>query len=60
MEEKMTDKDKSTFLNNFYKWLFNEEERSPIGFIPMLFIIIIVSTVVCLFLLSIGRAIMWI
>mgnify|MGYP003150533209 FL=1 len=56
----MTNKDENTFLNNFYKWLFNEEERSPIGFIPMLFIIIIVSTVVCLFLLSIGRAIMWI
>ena len=42
------------------KWLFTKEELSPIGFIPLLFIIIVLSTVICLFVLSVGRAIMWI
>jgi len=47
-------------LNRLYEWLFSQEEREPIGFIPLFFIIIIVSTTVCLFILSVGRAIMWI
>ncbi len=46
-------------LNKLYEWLFTEEERSPIGFIPLFFIIVIISTVVCLFMMSVGRAIMW-
>jgi len=47
-------------LDKLYEWLFDEEERSPIGFIPLFFTIIIVSAMVCLFIISIGRAIMWI
>jgi len=47
-------------LNELYKWLFTEEERAPIGFIPLFFLIIVISTVVCLFIISVGRAIMWI
>jgi len=58
--EKMMDKYKSSFLNNCYEWLFSEEERKPIGFIPLFFMIILISTVVCIFILSVSRAIMWI
>ena len=54
------DKYKNSFLNNCYEWLFNEEERSPMGFILLFFIIIIISATVCLFILSVGRAMMWI
>ena len=56
----MMDKNKSTFLNNCYEWLFSEIERKPIGFIPLFFMIILISTVVCIFILSVSRAIMWI
>ena len=54
------DKNKSTFLNNCYEWLFSEEERKPIGFIPLFFMIILISATVCIFILSVSRAIMWI
>jgi len=47
-------------LNKLYEWLFTEEERNPIGYIPLFFLIIVVSTIVCLFIISVGRAIMWI
>ena len=47
-------------FNKLYDWLFTEEEKEPIGYIPSLFLIIIISTVVCLFIISVGRAIMWI
>ena len=53
-------KNKSSFLNNCCEWLFTEEERAPMGFIYLFFIIIVISTVVCLFIISVGRAIMWI
>ena len=53
-------KSKSSFINNCYEWLFSEEERKPMGFILLFFIIIIISTVVSLFLMSVGKAIMWI
>ena len=58
--EKMMDKYKSSFLNNCYEWLFSLEERKPIGFIPLFFMIILVSATVCIFILSVSRAIMWI
>ena len=54
------DKYKSSFLNNCCEWLFNDEERAPMGFIYLFFLMIIVSTAVCLFILSVGRAMMWI
>jgi hypothetical protein len=47
-------------LNRLYKWLFSQEERMPIGFIPLFSMIILISTLVCLFILSVSRAIMWI
>jgi len=53
-------KNKSSFFNNCYEWLFTEEERAPIGYIPLFFLIIIISTIVSLFIISVGRAIMWI
>ena len=36
-----------------YNWLFDEEERAPIGFIPTLFMCIVVSTMVSLLLVPI-------
>ena len=56
----MFDKNKSSFLNNCYEWCFSEEERAPIGYIPIFFMIIVISTAICLFILSVSRAIMWI
>jgi len=47
-------------MNKLYEWLFSEEERQPIGYIPLFFMIIVISSVVCLFILSVSRAIMWI
>ena len=47
-------------LEKLYQWLFTEEERSPIGFIPLFFLIIVISTAVSLFVLSVSRALMWI
>ena len=49
-----------TIMNKLYEWLFSEEEREPIGFIPLFFMIILVSAIVCIFILSVSRAIMWI
>ena len=47
-------------MNKLYEWLFSQEERKPIGFIPLFFMIILISTIVCIFILSVSRAIMWI
>ena len=47
-------------MNKLYEWLFSEEERAPIGYIPLFFMIIVISSVVCLFIISVSRAIMWI
>jgi len=46
-------------MNKLYEWLFSEEERKPIGFITLLFMIILNSTIVCDFILSVSNAIMW-
>ena len=47
-------------IDRLYEWLFSEEERAPIGYIPLFFMIIVISTAVCLFIISVSRAIMWI
>ena len=47
-------------LEKLYIWLFSEEERQPIGYIPLFAMIIVISTAVCLFIISVSRAIMWI
>ena len=48
-------KNKSTFLNNCYEWLFTDEEKRPVAYIVMLFVVIIISTTVALFVVSIDR-----
>ena len=47
--------DKSSFLSNCYEWLFSEEERRPLAFIVAFFMTILISTVVCLFIITIDR-----
>ena len=47
-------------IDELYKWLFSEEERAPIGYIPLFALIVVISSVVCLFIISVSRAIMWI
>jgi len=47
--------DRSTFLNNCYEWLFSEEERRPIGYIAVFFIVILLSTVISLFVVALDR-----
>ena len=47
-------------MNRLYEWLFSQEERKPIGFIPLFFMIILISATVCIFILSVSRVIMWI
>ena len=39
-------------LEKLYLWLFTEEERTPIGFIPIFFMNIVISTVITLFILA--------
>ena len=51
----MVDKNKSTFLNNCYEWLFSEEERQPIGYIAVFFLTILISMAVTLFIVAIDR-----
>ena len=48
-------KDKSSFLSNCYEWLFNEEERGTVSYIVIFFMIIIMSSTICLFIISIDR-----
>ena len=36
-----------------YHWLFDEEERAPIGFIPALAMTIVISTGICWFMLNV-------
>ena len=43
-----------------FTWLFNEEELKPIAFITVLGMIILISTVISLFILSVSRHIEWI
>ena len=48
-------KNESSFLNNCYEWLFNEEERRPLAYIVGILIAIIISTAVCLFIVAVDR-----
>ena len=49
------DKYKSSFLNNCYEWLFTDEEKRPLAFIVAFFMTILISTIVCLFIVTIDR-----
>ena len=48
-------KDKTSLSNSCYEWLFDQEERKPIGYIVVFFIVIIISTAVSLFIVAIDR-----
>ena len=48
-------KNKSSFLNNCYEWLFSTEERNPIGYIVVFSIAIIISLAIALFIVAIDR-----
>ena len=48
-------KNESSFINNCYEWLFNEEERRPLAYIVGIFIAIIISIVVSLFIVAVDR-----
>ena len=40
-------------LEDLNYWLFTEEERQPIGFIYVFFLSILISTLMCSFILSV-------
>ncbi len=44
---------KTPLLTRLYCWLFDEDERAPIGFIPALFMCILISVGVNLLLIPI-------
>ena len=48
-------KNESSFLDNCYEWLFNEEERKPLAYIVGIFVAILISTVVSLFIVAVDR-----
>ena len=50
---------KSSFFNNCYEWLFTEDERAPLGFIPTFFMIIVVSIAVGVFVIPMISKIMY-
>ena len=47
-------------IERLYEWLFSKEERRPVAFITAFFMVVLISTVVCLFILSVSRHMMWI
>ena len=49
------DKHKSTFFNNCYEWLFSEEERKPVGYIIVFFMVILLSITISLFVVAVDR-----
>ena len=48
-------KNKSSFLNNCYEWLFTEEEKRPIAYIIAIFVAILISVAVSLFIVAVDR-----
>tara|TARA_Y100000310_G_C20385185_1_gene670079 strand:+ start:177 stop:320 length:144 start_codon:yes stop_codon:yes gene_type:complete len=40
---------KQTDPKKLYQWLFTEEERAPMGFIPTFFMTILIAVAICLF-----------
>ena len=46
---------KSSFLNNCYEWLFNEEEKRPIAYIAVFSTVVIISVVISIFIVTIDR-----
>jgi hypothetical protein len=48
-------KQKGKAMDRIYKWLFSEEERTPIGYIAVFGMIILFSTVISLFVVAVDR-----
>ena len=48
-------KNKSSFLNNCYEWLFSEEEKRPIAYIAVFSTVIVISVAVTLFIVAVDR-----
>ena len=48
-------KNESSFLNNCYEWLFTDEEKRPLAYIVAIFIAIIISVAVSLFIVAVDR-----
>ena len=46
---------KSSFLSNCYEWLFSEEEKRPIAYIIAIFVAILISVAVSLFIVAVDR-----
>ena len=46
---------KSSFLNNCYEWLFSEEEKQPLAYIVAIFVAIVISVSVALFIVAVDR-----
>mgnify|MGYP003140604617 CR=1 FL=1 len=42
-------------MERLYKWLFTEEERSPIGYIAVFSMVILISVVISLFVVAVDR-----
>ena len=42
-------------IDRIYEWLFSEEERSPMGYITVFFMLILISTAISLFVVSVDR-----
>ena len=51
----MVNKNKSTFLDNCYEWLFSKEERDQTGYVVVFFLVILISTAVALFIVAVDR-----
>mgnify|MGYP003138040346 CR=1 FL=1 len=49
---------KSSFFNDCYEWFFTDEERRPMGFIAVFFLIIVVSIAVNLIVVPILNRLM--
>ena len=48
-------KNKSSFLNNCYEWLFSDEEKRPIAYIVAFSVAIIIALSVALFIVAVDR-----
>ena len=42
-------------MDRIYKWLFSEEERTPIGYIAVFGMVILISTIISLFVVAVDR-----
>ena len=42
-------------MERLYEWLFSDEERRPIGYIAVFFMIILISTAISLFVVGMDR-----